>query len=168
MQAQMIMELPTNQTDPDTGEPERYVYIRRENGQLMTHRVKTLAEKGLLIVAPDHLMDEVKDLYNQSVDEAGLPDWVKSTQTGWPKDVKERQKIIAELLRHRHDMITLKKAKDRQAEENKELHNVISVQNKAVTDLASKCERMELACEHSNVRSNILGGLLKKEIAKGA
>lgn len=157
--------------DPIDGEYRKEIFIRTREGRLMTQRILASAKKRQIENVPDSLMDEVLDLYNKAVDDAGLPDWQKIGQCEWPESAFDKQVILDQLLSHRKNLITIRKYNERLAEELKKskereasLITIINTQKDAFSDLAFKYEEMEVEYEANRVHKEII----KQRMAKGA
>ena len=158
-------------TEPVDGEYRKEIFIRTREGRLMTQRVLASAKKRQIESVPTSLMDEVLDLYNKAIEDAGLPDWQKISQCEWPENAFDKQIILDQLLSHRKSLISIRRNNERLTEElrrskerEKSLISAIDTQKEAFSELAFKYEEMEVEYEANRVHKEIV----RQRMARGA
>lgn len=142
-----VRTLETCQEDPMTGQHNLKLRIRTGDGKMMKNRVVSLLKSGMVTCIPDTLLDELRDGYNNIVEEAKLPQWIKIDQEPWPMTIKERKDYALLLISRRDSLIKVIRKNDRAAAEASEkiqqLEAAAKVQEDFVSNLMIKYERME-------------------------
>ncbi len=161
-------------TEPVDGEYRKEIFIRTREGRLMTQRILASAKKRQIESVPDSLMEEVLDLYNKAIEDAGLPDWQKISQCEWPENAFDKQIILDQLLSHRKSLISIRRNNERlerlteelrkSKEREKSLISAIDTQKEAFSELAFKYEEMEVEYEANRVHNEII----RQRMARGA
>lgn len=156
-----VQTIGTCKEDFSTGQHNVRFTIRTGRGELMTNRLKSLAEDRVITHVPDNLLEDLVLGYNSQIEKLDLSNQYKLEFRSWPEGGHEKEQLIVDLIDRRYDLIKMRRILESTVGEEQKGKQLLKLLDESLPEFESLWGKYELS-NRGDVSYNPVEGITTK------